>query len=436
MRKFFICSTASCMERMLDCEKIYNYLIANKWHPVREVKEASLIIISTCSFGKAEDKSSLDFISYYTKNKLMSTKVIIAGCMPKINPSVLDQIGKFETVSPTNLDELDKILKTEKKFRDIGEPNKILPSEVSYSPVLKKILFSKSVICDVVNKFNLRSVFSRQRIESSLRSILNCTLFLKSHINPLIVGNRRGFFYLRISKGCLSSCSYCAKRFATGITQSKPIIDVIAEFKKGLETGHKKFYLLTEDSGSYGLDLGIDIIYLLNEIFRIGEKHDYKLIISNFNAQWFVKYYNDLEKVLLENSSNISYIQIPIQSGSNKILGFMERRYSIEDVERCLLKLREKAPDLNITTDIIVGFPGETDDDFNKTKELLRKKAFKHADIFGYEDRPNTPAYRMTNKISQSVIGRRTAELLRMQNSDYGLAPVVKKIIELIRDYS
>lgn len=430
MKKFFICSTAACTERMLDCQKIYSYLIRNNWQSVKKISKADLIIISTCSFNNYEDDSSVELIKHYLRRKSKLAKLIIAGCMLKINPSRLNQMGEFLTISPTDLCKLDELLKSQIRFHDIEEPNRIFASEVSYKPILKKILNCKSLLNIFFNQFELRKDFFR-KCKKFITKAINYTILLKSYINPFLVCNRNDLFYLRISKGCLGNCSYCGKKFATGALKSKLPEDVINEFGKGLNLGHKKFFFLSEDVGCYGLDIDTTIIYLLKEIFRVGKNYDYQLIISNFNAHWFVKYYEEIESVLLENHSKVFYLQIPIQSGSNKILSLMNRPYRIEDVERCLLDLKKKAPSLNITTDIIVGFPGETEANFNLSKNLIKKIKFSFADIFGYEDRPNTLASKMDNKIPQDIINNRLFDLLRIQNLSSRTDSIVKKIIEL-----
>lgn len=434
MKKFFICSTSACVERMLDCEKIYAFLMKNNWQPVRKVSKADLVIISTCSFGEYEDDCSIRLIKHYSKKKAKSAQMIIAGCLPIINSEKLKGLDDFLTLSPTNLNKLDKIMKAEIAFDDVGEPNRIFATDVSYKPSLKKILDAKTILLNFFNHFELRKNFLEKQT-NLLRKITNYTVLLKSYIHPLLVGIRGDLFYLRISKGCFGSCSYCAKRFATGTLKSKSPEAVIKEFKKGLDLGHKKFFLLTEDAGCYGLDIGTTINQLLKEIFRVGERHDYKLIISNFNAHWFLRYYAELENILLNNQDKILYMHIPIQSASNRILRLMNRPYKIEDIERSLCNFKEKASALSFTTDMMVGFPGETEEDFNLSKEFLKKIRFQYADIFGYENRPNTPASRMEHKVPQDVIERRTFELLKIQNHNSKTSTIFKKMAEVVRDF-
>ncbi|MFA5260804.1 MAG: radical SAM protein, partial [Candidatus Omnitrophota bacterium] len=144
---------------------------------------------------------------------------------------------------------------------------------------------------------------------------------------------------------------------------------------------------------------------------------DFQIVLSNFNARWFVKYYGELEPLLTQYQHKITFIQIPIQSGSSRILKLMDRHYTIEDVEAKLLRLRQKAPALPFTTDIIAGFPGETLEDFELTKAFLSRIRFRHVDIFAYEKRPGTKAGTLPGDIAPDVINERVLQLARLQNS-------------------
>lgn len=432
MKKFYICSTNACVERMLDCQKISNYFKVNGWQCTAEVSKADTIIINTCSFNKDEDDSSVDYIKYYLKKKAKPAKVIIAGCMSRVNPSLINQFGQFSSVSPTELCKLDEILKLDIKFHEVAEPNSISASGISYKPVFKKLLASITLLSDLLKRQEFGGSFLKE-CANQLRKTLDYMMLIKSCINPLLVCNRNKFFYIRISKGCLSNCSYCAKRFSTGLVNSKSSKEIIGEFKKGIQAGHRNFFLLSEDVGSYGMENGTTIICLLEEMFLAGKGYDYKIAISNFNARWFVKYYGALGNIISDNQDKILHIQIPIQSGSNKILGLMKRHYKIEDVERCLLFLKKRAPFLNFTTDIIVGFPGETDEDFNMTKGFLGRAKFCYADVFSYTDRPNTIASMMEGKVPPEIIDKRASELLRMPSPNSGIHTLVKKFVELAR---
>lgn len=427
---FFICSTSPCLERRLDCQKISDYLIVNNWHPVKNSARADLIIISTCSFGKFEDNGSVELIKHYSKNKLNSAKVIIAGCTPSINPETLNHAGEILTISPTSLNKLDEIIKAESKFDCVAEPNRISFFEVFYKPLLKIRLLVKSSVNNILSRKNAGGFPVKQYMKRGI-NFINQAVSLNSRIHPLLVCNRDKFFYIRVSRGCLGNCSYCAKKFATGVLISKPLEEIMSAFKKGLDSGYSMFFLLSEDIGCYGQDIGVRVVELLKALFRGGKDKEFKIAISNFNAHWFIKYYEEIKAVLIDNKNKILYIQIPVQSGSSRIVELMNRHYCVEDLERCLGDIRQAIPSLNITTDMIVGFPGETERDFEDSLALLKRNKFRYVDIFGYEDRPNTLANRMSNKIPQEIIEERKISLMRMQNKNSSPKSIFKKIIEI-----
>ncbi len=433
MKTYFITASTFCMERMLDCQKISDYLKMNGWRPVRRIKKAGLIIVSTCSFGREEDDSSLDYIRFYLRRKLPEAQFFIIGCVPAINPEQLASLGDIPTLSPTTLSRLDTLLQPSVKFADVPEPNKILAAEVMHSVFLKKALWLRSYVRQALKDVPPGPAVLRKGGQA-LKTGIKYFPVLKSHINPFLSCNRNGFYYLRISKGCLGSCSYCAKRHSTGRLRSKPDDMIVQEFQKGLQAGEKRFYLLTEDVGCYGIDQETTVMALLKRIFAVGHAQEFRIVVSNFNARWFVKYYDELEELFVKYQTKILYVQIPIQSGSTRILGLMDRHYTAEDLKEKLLALRRKAPALNLTTDMIAGFPGETDEDFELTKQFVSEIRFQHIDIFGYEHRPNTRAGALTGQLSQEVIDQRVFELARWQNKYSQTRTVIGKLIEVAKE--
>lgn len=433
MKKFFICSTNSCIERMLDCQKMNDYLRSNGWKPVKNISGADLIIVSTCSLTEAEDKSSEDYIRFYQRKKHKNAEVVIAGCMPVIVPDKFRTLGKFFTITPLNLEALDSLVKGKLKFAEVKEPNEIAVSRF-HKLLFKKWLEAVSAMRSFFGKFALKKDFFSGYL-SAVKKQVSAAGALSFEIDPFLANRRNDFFYIKISQGCLGECSYCAKRFATGRLKSRSPEVVISEFESGLRKGYKKFYLVTEDSGCYGLDIGRSVVELLEQIFRSGRDHDFKLVISNLNAQWLVKYYDRLEQVLIANQEKILYLQVPVQSGSNRILRLMNRRYDIEDVKKCFLHLKEKAPAIALKTDIIVGFPGESDEDFNMTREFMEKTGFDFADIFAFQNRQNTNAYKMNGKVPQEVVERRVRQLLKIRKCGPGARVIIKKAVELVKDF-
>lgn len=418
---------------MFDCQKIADYMSVNGWSLTKKASSADIVIINTCSFNAQEDESSADLLRYYLARKKPAAKMIVAGCLPVINPDLLKGIGEFSCVVPTHLDRLDEFIEAAVPFGKIKEPDAISPQAVSYRPLLKIMLQRKKAFRRFINEFEFSSKFLKKSA-TSLKDGIQFLRYLSQIINPFIVCRLDNFKYLRVSKGCLGACSYCAKKFATGRLSSKPLVEIAEEFMSGLQSGAKMFYLISEDLGCYGLDRGTTIPELLQRLLEAGRDHDFKLVLTNFNPHWFIEYFDRLIILFKNNQKKILYLHIPLQSGSDRILASMKRPYRREEVERCLLWLRREAPNLALTTDIIVGFPGEEKEDFDQTKDLINSVRFEHVDVFTYADREGTPSSLMQRKVYRDIIKERRFELLKSQKQNARRALVLKKAIEISKN--
>jgi tRNA A37 methylthiotransferase MiaB len=186
---------------------------------------------------------------------------------------------------------------------------------------------------------------------------------------------------------------------------SHPEEQIVEKLKAGLKKNYKKFALIAGDIGCYGLDINKDLTSLLTKLFQVDGK--YKILLLDLNPRWLVKYYLELLQILKSNFGKVARIIIPIQSGSNRILKLMNRHYQLEEVETCILNLKKNIPEIILDTHIMVGFPGETDEDFNKTLNLIRKIKFSKVEVYPYQDRPNTKASNLPHKIPEEVIKKR-----------------------------
>jgi threonylcarbamoyladenosine tRNA methylthiotransferase CDKAL1 len=208
-----------------------------------------------------------------------------------------------------------------------------------------------------------------------------------------------------IARGCLGNCSYCAIRRAHGTLKSTPMEEVLGMFRDGLNRGYKSFVLIAEDTGAYGVDLGITFPELLKNVFELSP--DFKLLLNDINPQWLIRYLNQLLPLLEKYQDRIIDIRMPVQSGSNDILKKMRRPYSIEKVQECIDELYKTIPNLKIITHIIVGFPGETDDDFLKTINFLKKNRLTQTSVLKYDDRSFSDSFKLPGKVSRKVITQR-----------------------------
>lgn len=214
--------------------------------------------------------------------------------------------------------------------------------------------------------------------------------------------------YVTIMNGCNNFCTYCIVPYARGRESSRPLEEIVSEVKNLANRGYKEVTLLGQNVNSYGKDLGHSFPDLLYAI----DKEVKNLEILRF----MTSHPKDLSDELIQAMADIKMIarhfHLPLQSGSDKVLKEMNRKYSSEDYLRLIDKLRAKMPNIAITTDIIVGFPGETEEDHQQTIDLCRKARFDSAFTFIYSPREGTPAAKRKDQVPKDVASRRFQELL------------------------
>ncbi len=232
---------------------------------------------------------------------------------------------------------------------------------------------------------------------------------------PDLPSKRRNEFqaWVTVIQGCDNYCSYCIVPYVRGTERSRPMNDVIAEVRELVADGVIDVTLLGQNVNSYGLDLEeeYDFPDLLSKLAKINGLEKVKYMTSHPK---------DLSEKLIEtvaSNNNISkHFHLPVQSGSSKILKAMNRKYDQEKYLNLINKIRERIPDAVITTDFIVGFPGETKDDFKETLSLVERVRFDMAYTFAYSPREGTPAAKKDNQVSSEEKHRRLQALMKKQN--------------------
>jgi tRNA A37 methylthiotransferase MiaB len=163
------------------------------------------------------------------------------------------------------------------------------------------------------------------------------------------------------------------------------------------------------------MDIGTSLPKLLEELFKV--KGDYTISLIDLNVYWLVKYYSEFLAILKSNSKKIYTIILPIQSGSDKILKLMNRKYEIDDVKRCILDLKKNVPGILIETHVMVGFPGETAEDFFMSIQLVKEMQFSKIQVYKYEERPGTLALSLPEKVPRDQIEKR-AKIIKCKLSE------------------
>jgi MiaB/RimO family radical SAM methylthiotransferase len=361
-----------CPESRIDSARVQNFLRENGWNITNDLKEADLILFRTCGLTGKTAAECLQLIRMVKAKKKENAQFIVWGCLSKIDPEALRT-------------EYNGITFSEK--------------EVAF---LNKILAAKKPIEEVVANY-VMPVFepNQSGLYGCLRKLHD---FVDKHFS--IVQNA-SIFQIKVSTGCLDNCSFCSVHKSRGVLRSKSIDKILSEFREGLNKGFRYFGLLGTDVGAYGKDIGHNLVDLLTHLTK--EKGDYKIGLRNINPYHLKEMFEQLRPIFA--SGKIWFLSSAAQSGSNRILKLMRRRYKIQDFMKCIQTLNKESPNVFIRSQIIVGFPTETDEDFRKSLHLLDELKFDWVEVYRYSPRRGTLAATMTGQIPEKIKEARFRQL-------------------------
>ena len=349
-----------CKVNIYESEYVEGLLKDNGFEIVSFDDEADIYIINTCSVTNEADKKSRKIISR-ARRENKDAIIVVMGCYSQIKSDNIDAdivIGNKDKSKIVEL--INEVIKNKKQIKDI---------------------------------YDIRSIDEFESMEISN---------FDNHTRA----------FVKIQDGCNAFCSYCIIPYTRGKVRSKNKDDVIREVTNLVNNGYKEIVLTGIHTGKYGMDLDNTTLYdLLKDLIAI--KGLYRLRLSSIEI-------NELTDDILElvSNSNViaSHFHIPLQSGSDKILKAMNRRYNVKYFIDRVNKIRSIRDDISITTDLIVGFPGESDKDFRDTIDTLNKIKFTKIHTFPYSKRDNTRASLMDNQIDGNTKKRRVSEVLELSN--------------------
>ena len=324
-------------------------------------EQADVYVINTCSVTNTSDQKSRKIIREAVKRG-NGAIIVVMGCYSQIKYLEAANIPGVSIVIGSN----DK-----SKIIDLVEEYKKTKKQIVRVPDLKNILFEN---------MNL------DKFETHTRA------------------------FVKIQDGCNNYCTYCIIPYTRGNVRSKPLIDVIKEITDLVKNGYKEVVLTGIHTGHYGQDLKdvdfSDLLMKLEEIDGLERIRISSVEIVELNE----KFMNTLK-----NSKKIvNHIHIPLQSGSDEILKKMNRRYNMEEFIERINKIRSIRPNIAITTDVIVGFPGETEELFKETVNSIKKIGFTELHVFPYSPRVGTPAATMKNQVDGTIKKERVNKLIEV----------------------
>jgi tRNA A37 methylthiotransferase MiaB len=335
-------------------------------------------------------------IQLVKKFKTYDAELIVSGCLPTIEKEKLSQIFHGRTIGTKDFD------KHPEKMDDLFPQNIVKFKEIPDANISFKN----------INKDNTKTAI--KQFFNNMQWIGTITFTIKDHVIKHLRGEQSFFYFLfslihkpvyriRISWGCNSNCAYCGIKQAIGKHKSKPSKQAIEEFKTGVQKGHHHFALNADDIGAYGTDIGSSFSKLLDKITKI--PGEYQISISNLSPRWLVRYIDDLERII--KSGKIVALGIPIQSGSSRILKLMNRYHNTEKILKALQRVKATYPMLLLHTHIMIGFPTESEEEFNQTLAFLKKCTFDGGKAFPYSCKKGSKAEQITPKIPKDEITKR-----------------------------
>lgn len=391
MNKRYLIKTYGCQMNVHESEKIAGQLQTLGYEETQTAEDADVIVFNTCCVRENAEQHAFGNIGMYKKLKKEKKDLVIAVC------GCMTQQGEFAKKLSATFPFVDVIIGT----YNIDEFGKILQKTVDTKKRVVEILDKNGDICEEI------------------------TPYRSSYPNA----------WVNIAYGCNNFCSYCIVPYVRGRERSRLPENVVDEVKNLVNEGYKEITLLGQNVNSYGHDLknGVSFSSLLDEIGKIDGK---------FRLRFMSNHPKDLTEDVIEaikrNPHACHAIHLPVQSGSNRILSLMNRRYSVEKYLSQIDSIRKIIPDCAITTDIIVGFPTETENDFLDTVNLVEKVKFDGAFTFVYSKREGTKAAVMEGQIDPETQKDRIMRLIDVQNDlnrKESLTYVGKTVEILVEDF-
>jgi threonylcarbamoyladenosine tRNA methylthiotransferase MtaB len=353
--------TLGCKVNQTDTAALQHLMEESGYQTVPFEEEADVYVINTCTVTHLSDRKSRQMIRR-ARRKNAEAVIVVTGCYA--------QVAAEDVMT---LPEVDLVIGTHARNR--------LP----------------------------------ELIEQAKTGRLNCVAPLeeKAAFDNLGVGytHERTRAFLKVQEGCRQFCSYCIVPYARGPLYSRPLAETVREAEKLVAQGFRELVLTGVHLGSYGVDLPDDfrLSDLLRELAAVPGLE--RIRISSLEPTEVTA---DLIEVMLDNPNVCHHLHIPLQSGDDYILQRMNRKYTAAEYLRLVERLRGQIPDLALTTDVMVGFPGETAEHFNNTRQVVRTAAFSRLHVFKYSPRRGTPAAKYPGQVPPPVKNQRSRLLTEL----------------------
>jgi len=384
----------------MDCAQLDRFFQASSgFRLCKDLKRADLIVFKGCSFNQEKEDLSCQIVKEVEHSKRPDAQVLVTGCLAKMRPELVCKDGKFADL----IDQINRLSRLEGKQNftaNFPYPEFWQSADGFLDPSRSNEMISK--YCHRNPEALLLRIYPKLHT-GLIRLFAKHRRFVDKEV---LVSEKT--FCIKVSTGCIGNCAYCSIKLSRGLIKSKSLDTIAKEFELGLEQGYTDFALLGTDIADYGKDLGLDLIDLLERLVSYEGK--FTLRLRNVNPRWLIPSAPRFCELL--GTGKIGYILSPIESGSNRILERMNRGYRIEDYIEAVRKIHKAYPPIHVKTQIMVGFPGETDKDFSKSKDLFKLGLFDYVEIYAYTKRPRTKASHLPDEIPDKIKTKRYRKLL------------------------
>lgn len=360
-KKVFI-DTLGCPKNFNDSEFAAGILEENGYEIIDSPEDADIIMVNTCGFINDAKKESIEHIFEMSERRKAGGKLVVSGCLSQ----------RYSEELSKEIPEADCIIGVN-QYNNLPE-----------------------ILSDIDNNHVAANSCDLEYLEKTVRKLSD---------NPYTAT-------LKIAEGCNNTCTYCIIPMIRGNFRSKKMEDIITEAKELANAGCKELILIAQDVTYYGKDLYGK--FVLPELLRKLCKID--------GIEWIRLMYcyderitDELIQVMAEEDKICKYIDIPLQHASDNILRLMRRQTTRKSIKETLAKLKAAMPDIHVRTTLIVGFPGETEDDYNQLLELVESERFSRLGVFTYSQEENTVAAEMDNQIDEDIKQIRFDGVMRRQ---------------------
>lgn len=379
--------TLGCKVNQYDSDAMRTIFLQQGYRAVKEEEEADVYVINTCSVTSIGDRKSRQMVRKI-RRKHPQAVIAVAGCYAQIAPEIFEAMGDIDVI--------------------VGAQN-------------------RSKIVEYVEQAQ-----KKEKTINAVKDIMSVTEFENLYVDA--EGETKTRAFIKVQEGCDNYCTFCIIPFARGKLKSRKQKDAVEEIRRLVLKGYREIVLTGIHLGNYGRDLhdGTSLATLVEELLRIPN-----LLRIRMGSIESVELSDDLINLIKDEPRVCRHLHLPIQSGSDAVLRRMNRHYRLPEYKKLISELREKIPGLALTTDLIVGFPGETEENFMETLETLRELRFSAIHVFPYSQRTGTPAAVFPNQVPGDIKKdrvHRVQELEKEISKEYRKTFLQKTVYVLIEE--